>query len=113
MIADAGGLTFFAHPFTWIDDDKKLEQELAAYKEIGLVGLEAWHSDHTDEQVVALLRMAQKLGLMISGGSDYHGDAKPLIKLGSGRGNLAIEDVYAERIINALGRDNPHIYVQA
>lgn len=68
MISDAGGLAFFAHPFTWIPDEKKLEQELAVFKETGLAGIEVWHSDHTDEQVVDLLRIALKLDLMISGG---------------------------------------------
>ena len=111
MIADAGGLTFFAHPFTWISDEKRLEQELAAYKDKGLVGIEVWHSDHTDEQIVALLRIAKKLNLMISGGSDYHGETKPRIKLGTGRGNLAIDDKHADALVDALGRDNPHIYV--
>ncbi len=111
MIAGAGGLTFFAHPFTWIKDEKMLEQELAVFKEIGLAGIEAWHSDHTDEQIVALLRIARKLDLMVSGGTDYHGETKPLIKLGSGRGNLCIADMHAEKLIDALGRDNSQIYV--
>lgn len=112
MISDAGGLTFFAHPFTWISDEKKLEEELSAYKKKGLAGIEVYHSDHTEEQVVALLRIAKKLNLMVSGGSDYHGETKPLIKLGTGRGNLDISDSYADELIEALGRENPCIYVK-
>ncbi len=111
MISDAGGLTFCAHPFTWISDEQRLERELAEYKEKGIVGIEAWHSDHTEEQVVALLRIAKRLDLMVSGGSDYHGKAKPLIKLGTGRGNLAIDDTHADTLIDALGRDKSCIYV--
>lgn len=111
MIADAGGLTFCAHPFTWISDETRLKRELREFKERGLVGVEAWHSDHSEEQVVALLRMAKQLGLMVSGGSDYHGEVKPRVKLGSGRGNLAIDDSYAVALVDALGRDNPHLYV--
>ncbi|MFO7936802.1 MAG: PHP domain-containing protein [Kiritimatiellia bacterium] len=112
MITDAGGLIFCAHPFTWINDEKELERELRAFKDLGLAGVEVWHSDHTDEQIVALLRIAKKLDLMVSGGSDYHGETKPLISMGTGRGTLAVDDVYAERIIDALGRDNPRIYVK-
>ncbi len=111
MIKGAGGVTFCAHPFTWIEDERQLEKELAAFKEMGLAGIEVFHSDHTQEQVVALLRTAAKLDLMISGGSDFHGECKPLIKLGSGRDNLAIDDRYAEALINALGHDNPNVYV--
>ncbi len=111
MIADAGGLTFCAHPFTWIDDESKLERSLADFKAKGVAGIEVWHSDHTEEQVIALLRMAKRLGMMVSGGSDYHGEVKPLIRLGSGRGNLAINKTHADALIEALGRDNPHLYV--
>ena len=111
MINGAGGLTFIAHPFTWIDDERRLEAELAVLKEMGIAGIEVYHSDHNEEQVVALLRIASKLKLMISGGSDYHGECKPLIKLGSGRDNLAIHDHYAQALIDALGRGNPNIFV--
>jgi 3',5'-nucleoside bisphosphate phosphatase len=111
MIRAAGGLPFFAHPFTWIAEERRLETELAALRERGLAGIEVWHSDHTGEQVVALLRMALRLGLMISGGSDYHGAAKPLIRLGTGRGNLDVAGKYAESLIDALGRGNPNICV--
>jgi hypothetical protein len=112
MISDAGGLTFFAHPFTWMTDEKRLEEELRSYKERGLAGIEVFHSDHTEEQVVALLRIAKKVDLLISGGSDYHGETKPLIKLGTGRGNLDISDSYAEALIAALGPESPNIYVE-
>ncbi len=109
MIKDAGGLTFCAHPFTWIDDTR-LEQELARFKEMGLAGVEVYHADHDNEQIIALLRIAKKLDLMISGGSDFHGASKPLIKLGRGRDNLNIDDSYADALMAALGPDNPWVY---
>jgi predicted metal-dependent phosphoesterase TrpH len=110
MIKDAGGLTFFAHPFTWIDDETRLEQELIKFKEMGLAGIEVYHSDHDSEQIIALLRLAKKLDLMVVGGSDFHGGSKPLIKLGSGRGNLDIGDIYAEDLVAAFAPDNPWVY---
>jgi len=110
MIKDAGGLSFIAHPFTWIDDAAELEKELRRFKKIGLVGIEVYHSDHDGEQIMTLLRTAKKLGLMVSGGSDYHGESKPLIKLGSGRGNLNIGDHYASELAAAFAPDNPWVY---
>lgn len=111
MIREAGGLAFVAHPFTWIDDEAKLEQELRQYQRLGLSGIEAYHSDHDNEQIVAMLRIANKLGLMVSGGTDFHGSIKPLIRLGRGRGNLNVDDVRAHALAEALGRDNPWVYV--
>ncbi len=111
MIRGAGGLPFCAHPFTWIAEERRLGAELAGLRERGLAGIEVWHSDHTEEQVVALLRIALRLDLMIAGGSDYHGSAKPLIRLGTGRGNLDVSGRYAEALIDALGRDNPSLVV--
>jgi hypothetical protein len=111
MIGDAGGLTFFAHPFTWISDEDRLQQELLQFKEMGLAGIEVYHSDHDQEQMIALLRIAKKLDLLVSGGSDFHGESKPLIRIGRGRDNLNIDDSYAAKLIAALGADNPWVYV--
>ncbi|MDD2598911.1 MAG: PHP domain-containing protein [Kiritimatiellae bacterium] len=111
MIKGAGGLTFIAHPFTWINDEARLEQELRHLQRLGLAGIEAYHSDHNTEEMVALLRIAKKTGLMVSGGSDFHGASKPLIRLGRGRGNLNIAYARAHALAEALGRDNPWAYV--
>ncbi len=112
MIREAGGLTFFAHPYTWINDDLRLETELRRFKSMGLAGIEVYHSDHDQEQMMALLRIAKRADLMISGGSDFHGESKPLITLGRGRDNLNINDGYAAALAAALGRDNPWVYVK-
>jgi len=112
MISEAGGLTFFAHPFTWIDDDARLEAELCKFKSLGLAGIEVYHSDHDQEQMMALLRIANRAELMISGGSDFHGESKPLIALGRGRNNLDINDGCAAALAAALGPDNPWVYVK-
>ncbi|MFA7173977.1 MAG: PHP domain-containing protein [Kiritimatiellia bacterium] len=104
-IKAAGGLTFVAHPFTWIDDAARLEHELRHLQQLGLAGIEAYHSDHNTEETVALLRVAKKLGLMVSGGSDFHGACKPLIRLGRGRGNLNIASARADALAEALGRE--------
>lgn len=59
-------------------------------KEAGLMGIEVIHSSNTgnDEQDLRLL--AQEMELGISGGSDFHGKNKPLLQMGSGKGNLRI-----------------------
>ena len=56
----------------------------------GLAGVEAVYSEYTPEQSVTLLRLAKKLGMLTTGGSDYHGLRKPDIALGTGRGGLRV-----------------------
>jgi hypothetical protein len=55
--------------------------------------IEIFHSDHTPENVAYYGSLATRFGLVVTGGSDFHGDNKPAISLGTGmRNNLAIPD---------------------
>lgn len=66
-------------------------QELAFYlKELGLRGLEVYHSSHNQAQSAKLQVIAKNLNLLPSGGSDFHGTNKPDIELGKGRGGLRV-----------------------
>jgi 3',5'-nucleoside bisphosphate phosphatase len=73
----AGGVPFFAHPGAdgrgRVVPDSTIEAMAAA----GLAGLEVHHRDHSAEQVARLTVLAARLGLLITGSSDYHGDGKP------------------------------------
>ncbi|SHK91394.1 hypothetical protein SAMN05443637_11492 [Pseudonocardia thermophila] len=76
MITAAGGVTVFAHPLARrrgrVVEPSRLE-ELAA---IGLTGVEVDHPDHSPEDRELLRRMAEELGLVVTGSSDYHGTNK-------------------------------------
>ena len=111
MIREAGGVAVIAHPFTWKADESELEKGLRALKEMGLSGVEAVYSEYGPGQTVSLLRMAKKLGLLTTGGSDYHGSAKPDIALGKGFGALCVPDEYLSPLLLALGENNPWVYV--
>lgn len=63
------GLCFFAHP--GIEGQDGLIDQFAAW---GLDGLEVWHSKHSSSQVRHYLEIAEKKGMLVSGGSDSHGD---------------------------------------
>ena len=64
-------------------------------KPCGLSGLEVYHSSNNSYESGKLREIARAHGLLISGGSDFHGAAKPDISIGSGRGGLRItESVY-------------------
>ena len=69
LIHSAGGLAVMAHPYTYHSEE--LMEELTA--EDKLDGIEVWRPAHTEEQVVALTAFAEQHGLLMTGGSDFHG----------------------------------------
>jgi len=92
QIEAAGGLAVLAHPVRLAVRDPGQEEDLIAdLRDAGLRGIEVYHSDHRPADVQRYAAIAKKLGLGISGGSDFHGDAKPNIRLGTGaNGNLNV-----------------------
>lgn len=111
MIREAGGVAVIAHPFTWETDEARLQAGVAALQELGLAGIEAVYSEYTPEQTIALLRLAKKMKLLTTGGSDYHGSFKPEIAMGKGFGRLCVPDSYLPPLLKAVGRDNPWVHV--
>ena len=90
-ILAAGGVAVLPHPGRARGGAKILENEAAEMQRMGLRGIEVYHSDHDAADVAFYLAIAKKLGLAITGGSDFHGAAKPNIQLGTGiDGNLHI-----------------------
>jgi predicted metal-dependent phosphoesterase TrpH len=84
MIREAGGIPVVAHPFTLgLGSAGALKEALADLKSQGLAGIEVFYSEHTPEQEALYLKLAQELGLLVTGGSDFHGDNKPEVALGT------------------------------
>ena len=109
MIRAAGGAAVMAHPFSWKPDERDLETGLRGLKDLGLAGIEAYYSEYDSGQTVALARLALKLDLLTTGGSDYHGLSKPGIAIGSGLGRLHVPDSCLPPLLEALGTDNPWV----
>jgi predicted metal-dependent phosphoesterase TrpH len=85
QILAGGGLPFLAHPGRLNIRDPEAEEHLiAALKDAGLKGIEVYHSDHRQADVERYSGLAKKYDLAVSGGSDFHGDAKPRVALGTG-----------------------------
>jgi len=86
-IAEGGGLPSLAHPVRLPQEDRAslaaLLRELIA---AGLMGIEVYHSDHTIEAVEMYQSLAEEFDLIITGGSDFHGENKPAVSMGTGRG---------------------------
>jgi 3',5'-nucleoside bisphosphate phosphatase len=92
QLLSAGGLPVVAHPVRLgIRDPVREEILLGELQQAGLRGIEVYHSDHSPTDRARYLEIARKFGLAVTGGSDFHGDAKPNIALGRGlNGNLKI-----------------------
>lgn len=78
LIRNTGGIPVLAHPYILNRDDLILK-----FIDYGLMGLEAYYPEHTKTMVNHYLTLAKKYNLLVTGGSDCHGDAKPEIKIGS------------------------------
>jgi predicted metal-dependent phosphoesterase TrpH len=68
-IHEAGGVASFAHPGVTRRDD--LVESLARH---GLDAIEVYHSDHSTEDITTYRRLAARVGILVSGGSDFHGE---------------------------------------
>jgi predicted metal-dependent phosphoesterase TrpH len=94
----AGGVASLAHPVRIAKNNwKRVAEYVEAMAGMGMRALEVFHSDHSPENVAYYLSLAERFGLVATGGSDFHGGNKPLIALGTGlRGNLAIPESVLE-----------------
>jgi len=81
-IREAGGIASLAHPVRVPGDLRTVMPQLCA---AGLNAIEVYHSDHSEADTELYLSLAKEHRLMITGGSDFHGAAKPGLLLGSGR----------------------------
>lgn len=91
-VAAGGGVSVVAHPVR-LGFRKHEEEErfIAGLKEKGLRGIEVWHSDHTAADTARYRSMSERLGLLRTGGTDFHGGNKPGLELGTGRdGNVHV-----------------------
>jgi predicted metal-dependent phosphoesterase TrpH len=90
IIRKAGGIASLAHPVRVKGDVPALMPELC---NSGLNAIEAYHSDHSDADTELYLGLARHYGLLVTGGSDFHGAVKPGVTLGRGlNGNLKVPD---------------------
>ncbi len=98
LLAECGATVALAHPMLMHCPIEDLDELLTRLKPCGLNALEAYHSEHgaADERIC--VELAARHGLLLSGGSDFHGESKPLVKLGKGHGSLRVSEAVLERL---------------
>lgn len=85
-----GATSILAHPFALGLSEADAETLIRHLQTLGLDGMEVYYSEHSESDTKKYKAMAEKLGLLISGGSDFHGSVKPSISLGKGKGGLHV-----------------------
>ncbi len=85
-----GAVSVLAHPYLSIPEEK-MDEFLAEAVAHGLDAMETVYTTYDDATTEKAKEMAEKYGLLESGGSDFHGDNKPDTRLGVGYGNIGFE----------------------
>lgn len=96
LLSDAGALPVLAHPSQLHISLEEVEQFVSALKAYKLAGIEVYTPYTPDEHIQEYLKIAQKNGLMVTGGSDFHGQSKPDHRLGYYREDKGIPDSCTE-----------------
>jgi len=100
VILGAGGIPVIAHPFLLnprnIGD---IEELVITLKAMGLKGIEVYYPEHSQDNISKLEDIANRHGLLMTGGTDFHGSLKPEIKMGSGRGDFCVPYILYERLM--------------
>jgi predicted metal-dependent phosphoesterase TrpH len=105
LIRAAGGVPVLAHPALLnIENDQKLDALLQNLIKIGLAGIEVYYPGHSPQQIQQYTELAGKYGLLITGGTDFHGSITPEIKMGSGTGDLFVPYNLYKELMNANKR---------
>jgi predicted metal-dependent phosphoesterase TrpH len=106
LILGAGGIPILAHPrYTERDGSRPLKATLTELIGAGLRGIEVYYPSHTEEMVKRYESLARDLSLLLTGGSDFHGDPDSDVRLGGGPGNLRIPYQLLERLKEERARN--------
>lgn len=105
IIRAAGGVPVLAHPALLnIENDQKLDALLQNLVKIGLAGIEVYYPGHSPQQIRQYTELAENYGLLMTGGTDFHGSITPDTKMGSGDGDLFVPYTLYKELIDANKR---------
>ncbi|MEF2146156.1 MAG: PHP domain-containing protein [Desulfovibrionaceae bacterium] len=109
LLRAEGATPILAHPYLLQLTLSDLEERLRMLMALGLEGMEVYYTEHPQHIRRAYADLADRLGLLKSGGSDFHGAVKPGIKLGKGKGDLHVSDTLLDAM--RLHREEQGLWV--
>lgn len=98
FIKSIGAVAVLAHPFLNFKEESALRPFLEEAVKHGLDAMETIYSSYSDETAALARKLAAEYSLRESGGSDFHGTAKPTISLGIGKGNLKVPTEFLRKL---------------
>ncbi len=108
MIHDAGGLAVLAHPgLLNLADGTRPEDLAGGLKEMGLDGIEVLYPEHGPELEARYTDICRRFDLLMTGGTDFHGEIKPEVRMGTGRGGTRVPYALYERLTEAAAARTP------
>ena len=107
-IRDAGGIAVIAHPGLYRSQNGLMSDAvMAAFKAAGVDGIEVYYPEHSARQIAHYAALAERHGLVVTGGTDFHGSMKPEVSLGSGYGDMHVPVTLYFRLLEAMERRAP------
>lgn len=107
FINEANGVAVLAHPNTLqLNGYSELENLILRLVKTGLRGIEAYYPEHSAQEVAQYKTLAERHGLLVTGGTDYHGIEKNGLDIGVGRGEMKLPYSIVENL-KAARRPSP------
>jgi hypothetical protein len=107
LIRHAGGAPVLAHPgLLKADSFEQIAALIHRFCQFGLAGLEVFYPEHTPEDMDRFTTLAHQTGLIMTGGTDFHGRLKPTIQLGLGEGDFFVPYTLYENLLSVIQK--PH-----
>lgn len=98
---DSGAVPVIAHPHTLHLRAEEFAEGFAELVAIGLGGIESYYGEYTPAMRTRLASICADLGIVATGGSDYHGRYKPHLAVGTGKGDLRVPDAALDQLMAA------------
>jgi len=105
LINEAKGVAVLGHPNTLgLNEPKELERLIEILIKEGLKGIEVYYPEHSSLEIAQYKAVAEKYGLIQTGGTDYHGIDKESLDVGVGRGEMKLPYSMVEALKAARDR---------
>lgn len=111
-IRDAGGVPVLAHGGLLRISEVELNQWIDSMAKKGLMGLECYHNAHTPQMERLLRAAAERNGLLVTGGSDFHGASRPDVEMGTGLSRWNDRQACRGRFLQAVAQTQHDLHMR-
>ncbi len=98
LIHKAGGIASLAHPTLYAMNHTEMKNMIKELSKLGLDAIESYYATYSESETASFLQLCENLKLIPTGGSDFHGENKPNLKIGVGYGHTVVSASLLEAI---------------